>query len=323
MKKALAAMLAALMVLLLAACAGPPAAGQPAEGGAEAAGGHKFGATYMTMNNPYFGAINEAIKGKVTANGDILITLDPALDLEKQISQIDDMIAQGIEVLFLNPVDWKGIEPAIAACREAGVLVVNVDAPVFNEALVDGIVASDNYAAGTLCARDMMSRLSSGGIALLTHPTTKSGEDRIRGFDDLVFTDGGPYTEIGREDALGQLENAMPLMDDMLAAHPDISAVMCLNDPTAQGAVSALKAAGYEPGEVLVYGVDGGPDAKKLVKEGWITATAAQSTMGIGAAAVEMAYKLLDGESVERVVLVDVVLITADNVDEFGTDGWQ
>lgn len=201
--------------------------------------------------------------------------------------------------------------------------VVNVDAPVFDETMVDCVVASDNYAAGRLCAEDMMSRIDSGRIVLLTHPIAKSGKDRISGFDDLVFAKGSPYTEVGRRDSLGQLENAMPIMDDMLATHPDISAVMCLNDPTAQGAVSALKAAGYEPGEVLVYGVDGSPDAKKLVEEGWITATAGQSPVGIGTTAVEMAYKLLNGESVDHLVLVDVVLITADNVAEFGTDGWQ
>jgi len=318
MKKAISIVLASLMALSLAACGSTA----PVTEASASNSGRKFGATYMTMNNPFFGAMNDSIKEKVEANGDILITLDPALDQTKQISQIEDMISQGVEVIFLNPVDWKGVKPALDACKAAGVLVVNVDAPVFDEELVDCIVASDNYAAGKICAEDMMGRIDSGNIAVITHPTAKSGEDRIAGFDDLVFA-GGSYTEAGRQDSLGQLENAMPIMEDLIMANDKIDAVMSLNDPSAQGAISALKAAGFNPGDVLVYGVDGSPDAKKLIEDGWMTATAAQSPKGIGASAVDMAYKLLAGESVDHLVLVDVTLITKENVDQFGTDGWQ
>ncbi|MBQ6981639.1 MAG: substrate-binding domain-containing protein, partial [Synergistaceae bacterium] len=62
--------------------------------------GKKFGATYMTMNNPFFGVMNDAIKAAVEANGDTLLTLDPALDPVKQISQIEDMVAQGVDAIF-------------------------------------------------------------------------------------------------------------------------------------------------------------------------------------------------------------------------------
>lgn len=68
---------------------------------------YKFGATYMTMNNPFFIALNDGIKSVVEANGDSLVALDPALDLNKQISQIEDLIAQKVDAIFLNPVDWK------------------------------------------------------------------------------------------------------------------------------------------------------------------------------------------------------------------------
>ena len=66
-----------------------------------------FGATYMTRNNPYFDVLHEAIKEVVEGNGDILISRDPCQDQEKQNAQILEMIEEGIEVLFLNPVDWR------------------------------------------------------------------------------------------------------------------------------------------------------------------------------------------------------------------------
>nr|MBQ6739493.1 substrate-binding domain-containing protein [Synergistaceae bacterium] len=120
----------------------------------------------------------------------------------------------------------------------------------------------------------------------------------------------------------GQLEIAMPVMENIIQGNPDIAAIMCVNDPTALGALAALRAANATEG-VLIYGVDGAPDAKKAIKAGEITGTAAQSPKNIGIIGVEMAYKILNGEKVEKHVPVPVQLITAENVDEFGLDGWQ
>ena len=86
-----------------------------------------FGATYMTRNNPYFDVLHEAIEEVVEANGDILISRDPSQDQEKQNEQILEMLDEGIKVLFLNPVDWETVEPALKACQEKGVIVINMD----------------------------------------------------------------------------------------------------------------------------------------------------------------------------------------------------
>ena len=283
--------------------------------------GKKFGATYMTMNNPFFGVMNDAIKAAVEANGDTLITLDPALDPVKQISQIEDMVAQGVDAIFLNPVDWQAVAPGLMAAHEAGIPIINVDAAVYDEDYVACIVASDNLAAGLVCAEDMLKRLPKGGEAIiLGHPTTKTGIDRIANFKATI--EKHPEFTIGAEDSSeGQLEIAMPKMENIIQAHPDMAVVMCVNDPTARGVIQALKAADMKG--VLIYGVDGSPDAKKAIKEGDMTGTAAQSPINIGKIGVEMAYKILAGEKVEKHIPVPVQLITIENVDEFGVDGWQ
>ncbi|RDU22300.1 sugar ABC transporter substrate-binding protein [Anaerosacchariphilus polymeriproducens] len=285
-------------------------------------GGKKvFGATYMTMNNPFFVALNDGIKSVVEENGDKLITLDPALDQEKQISQIEDLITQGVDAIFLNPVDWKGIKPALDACKEAGIPVFNVDAPVYDEELVTSIIASDNYDAGVQCAKDMMKKLKSAKITVLEHPTAKSAIDRTQSFIDTI-EGKSEYEIVAKQSSEGQLEQAMPVMENIIQAQPEINVVMALNDPTALGALAALQAAGRDK-DVLLYGVDGSPDAKKMVKDGVLTATAAQSPIGIGTTAAQTAYAFLEGKTVEKNISVPVVLITKDNVDEYGTDGWQ
>lgn len=283
----------------------------------------KFGASYMTMNNPFYGALNDSIRDKIEANGDILITLDPALDQQKQIEQIEDMIEQGIKVLFLTPVDWKEVKPVLEACQKSGVIVVNVDTPVYDGNLVKTVITSDNYSAGILCADDLMNRISSGNIAVITHPDAKSGVDRIAGFDEKVFSGGSDYIEIGRMDSKGQLEISMPLLESLLNERRDIDAVMALNDPSAQGAVAALGVCGFEPGEILIYGIDGSPDVKRLIQDGWVTGTAAQSTLKMGQIAVDAAYKILNSESVPHNISVPIAFISHENVMEFGIEGWQ
>ncbi|MBQ7219509.1 MAG: sugar ABC transporter substrate-binding protein [Synergistaceae bacterium] len=303
---------ALFLVVMLVVCSACVASAQ----------GKKFGATYMTMNNPFFGVMNDAIKAAVEANGDTLITLDPALDAVKQISQIEDMVAQGVDAIFLNPVDWQAVAPGLLAAHEAGIPIINVDAAVYDEDYVACIVASDNLAAGLVCGEDMLKRLPKGGKAvILGHPTTKTGIDRIANFKKVV--EEHPEFTIAIEDSSeGQLEIAMPKMENIIQAVPDMAVVMCVNDPTALGVIQALRAANALEG-VLIYGVDGSPDAKKMIKDGMMTGTAAQSPINIGKIGVEMAYKILAGEKVEKHVPVPVTLITAENVDEFGVENWQ
>ena len=231
------------------------------------------------------------------------------------------MVAQGVDAIFLNPVDWQAVAPGLLAAHEAGIPIINVDAAVYDEDYVACIVASDNLAAGLVCAEDMLKRLPNGGKAIiLGHPTTKTGIDRIANFKKTI--EAHPEFTIAQEDSSeGQLEIAMPKMENIIQAVPDMAVVMCVNDPTALGTIQALRAANMKG--VLVYGVDGSPDAKKMIKEGLMTGTAAQSPINIGKIGVEMAYKILAGEKVEKHVPVPVQLITAENVDSFGVDSWQ
>lgn len=280
-----------------------------------------FGATYMTMNNPFFVKLNDGIKGIVEAKGDKLIAFDPALDQAKQIAQIEDMIAQGVDAIFLNPVDWKGIRPALDAAKKAGIPIINVDAPVFDTDLVSCIVTSDNYNAGVLVANDVQKRLKAAKIVLLEHPTAKSAIDRTQSFVDTM-KGKDQYRIVARQSSMGQIEQAMSVMENIIQTQPSIDVVMGLNDPTAMGALAALEAAGRLR-NVLIYGVDGSPDAKKMIAAGRITATAAQSPIGIGREAAKSAYTLLSGGAVPTTILVPITLIDKTNVAKYGTDDWQ
>lgn len=314
MKKIYAVLLIiSLVVLLIVGC--EEEAVEPAKSN------YKFGATYMTLNNPFFVALNNGIKDVVEANGDTLIALDPALDSNKQVSQIEDLISLGVDAVFVNPADWKGIRPALEKAQEAGIPIINVDSPVYDVELVASIVASDNYNAGVICAKDMMSKLDFAKIVILEHPTAKSSIDRTQGFIDTI--EGmDQYEIVAQQSSEGQLEQAMPVMENIIQVKPEIDVVMALNDPTAMGALAALQAAGREEG-VLIYGVDGAPEAKQMIQDGKMTATAAQSPITIGTTAAQVAYELLAGKEVEEEIFVDIILIDENNVIDYGTTDWQ
>lgn len=282
---------------------------------------HKFGASFMTMNNPFFEVINNSIKTTVEANGDILITRNPALDSDRQIEQINDLIDEGIEALFVAPVDYEKIIPVIKKAKEKGIIIIFVDTESYEDDIADGIVVSDNYLAGKLCADYMMKNSSAARIVICEHPRTKSSNDRVNGFMDAI-SEHDKYQIVGSVNSEGQLELAMPAMKEVIEKKIEFDTVFSINDLSALGTMAALKDAGMLS-KVSVLGVDGSPEAKAMIKEGLMTATSAQYPSKIGENAINQLYSILNGQEYEKKILVPVQLITSDNVDEYGTANWQ
>ena len=256
---------------------------------------HKvFGVSYMTMNNPFYKIINNEILKVVEKNNDTLITLDPELDVDKQNEQIYKFIDQKVDGIFINPIDFEQIEPALQAAKRANIPVIIIDAPVSDESLVNCTIVSDNYDAGVQCAKDMMERLDSANIVLLKHTTAKSAKERIEGFLSVI-DNNERYKVINEAECDGQLEIAMPKMQEIIEETPDIDVVMALNDPSALGALAALEK--NNKNDVMVYGIDGTPEIKALIgRNQMIVGTVAQSPIKMGQIAVENMYNILNGK---------------------------
>ena len=280
-----------------------------------------FGYTCMTMNNPFFQVLEESIRKEVEKRGDKLITMDPAMDVSLQINQIEDMITQGIDAIFLNPVDWEGIRPALEMLKEADIPIINFDTEVKDFDYVTAYVGSDNKNAGKVVGEDLVKRFPNGGkIAILDSPTMNSINDRVAGFLEAI--EGKNFEIVAQQDAKGDLQTALNKTEDILRAHPDIMAIMGGNDPTALGALAAVKAANLK--DIVIYGVDGSPDAKKeIASGGQLVGTGAQSPIQIGVKSAEVAYKVMNDEKFEKRTPVETFLINKDNVDQYGVDGWQ
>ncbi|MBQ9495938.1 MAG: substrate-binding domain-containing protein, partial [Selenomonadaceae bacterium] len=122
-------------------------------------------------------------------------------------------------------------------------------------------------------------------------------------------------------ECLGQLEVAMPAMEKMIRAHPEINIVMALNDPAAMGALAALQ--NINRRDVKVYGVDGVPETKEMIFSRRMTATAGQSPRQIGRLAADQAYKILAGEPVEKIIKLPTKLLSAENISAADLESWD
>lgn len=113
----------------------------------------------MTMNNEFYPVVNEQIANYINNRQDFLYNRDPALSVSRQIEEIHSFIAKKVNVILLNPVDNKSIKlnRAINEVHKARIKIVVVDSPIANKN-VDCIIASDNYKAGILCARELLKK---------------------------------------------------------------------------------------------------------------------------------------------------------------------
>ena len=281
--------------------------------------GNKIGYTCMDGTNPFFVTLEASIREVVEAHGDQLISLDPQNSNEKQISQIEDLISQGIVAMFVNPVDRDGIIAGLDKLKEAGIPMFGFDTEVADMSYLVSYAGSDNKNAGYVCGLDLVAKCPDGGnIIVLDSPTMQSVVDRTDGFLEAI--EGKGFTVVSQIDCMGNQEQGNLNGTDALTAHPDAVAIFGGNDPTALGAYAAAEAAGSK---ALIYGVDGSPDIKALIAEGKVTGTGAQSPMSIGKTIAEVYYKVEAGETVEARYPIATFMINADNVAEFGTDGWQ
>lgn len=285
---------------------------------------YKFGYTCMDGTNPFFVTIQDKMKELITAKGDELVTTDPGNDVTKQISQVEDMLSQNLDGLFMNPVDAQGIIPALDQAKAANVPMVGFDTQVGDMSYLVSYTGSNNYNAGKVVGEDLVKKCPKGGkIIVLDSPTMQSVVDRTNGFLDAIKDHG--FEIVAQQDAKGNLQVAMGIAEDLLQAHSDVVAIFGGNDPTALGALAAANAAGIKKGKCFIYGIDGSPDIKKELASGTslIEGTGAQSPVAIAEKAVEIMYNHVEGKAVDKEYPVDTFLITADNVKDYGTDGWQ
>ncbi len=280
-----------------------------------------FGVTYMTMNNPFYSVIQNELVKSIQNKGDSLVLRDPMLDPQKQAQQIEEFIEMKVDGIFINPVNSIQIADSLEKATNQGIPVIVIDCPIDSSSDIVSAVYSNNYQVGVLWAQDLHQKYEGGNVALIKHSSTISGQDRIQGFKDTI-AQFDQFKIVNEAESEGQTEIAMPVVLDLLAQTPDIDFIMCLNDPSAMGAIAALEYANRD--DIRVYGVDGTPDFKEqLMRDSVAEATVMQSPYTMARYASENMYAFLEGLEVNSTMIIPVELLDRSNIQKQNLREWQ
>ncbi|MBR2484609.1 MAG: substrate-binding domain-containing protein [Oscillospiraceae bacterium] len=273
-------------------------------------GNGTIGLSVSTQNNPFFVTLVEGAKEAADAAGVQLTVADAGDDAAKQTSDIEDLIASGISVLIVNPVDSDAVTGAVEAAKAKGVKVIAVDRAV-NGVEIDCQIASDNVLGAELATQYIVDVLGEGAVVAELEGVTGASAaiDRSQGFHNIADS---KLKVVASQTANFARTEGMSVMENMLQANPDIQGVFAANDEMALGAMEAISGAGKN---VMVVGFDATDDAIASIKAGQMAATIAQQPALIGSTSVEYAQKLIAGESIPTSVPVEVTLITKDNAN--------
>lgn len=283
--------------------------------GGSAAGGDKVSILISTLNNPFFVDLRDGAQQEAKKLGINLQVSDAQNDSTTQQNQAQNAQSQGAKAVIINPVDSDAAAPAVASLLGAKVPVVSVDRSVTGED-VNAHIASDNVAGGAQAARELAKGLGGKGkvIILQGTPGAASTRDRGKGFKDEIKKYPG-IKVVAEQTANFDRAEALNVTSNLMQSNPDAVGLYAENDEMALGAVQAL---GSKAGkDVKVFGFDGTDDGLKAVKKGTMLGTIAQQPKVLGKKAVDAAYKLIKGQSVEKKQAIAVKTVAKENAAEF------
>lgn len=215
----------------------------------------KIGISMKTLDAPYFAAQEVAAKKRAEELGCTVISTDAGNDLNKQVADVEDMVAQGAQAIIINVRDSQGLVPAINAAADAGVKVIAIDSSVDPAAKIVTLVQSSNTGNGMLVGRWVADATKGKGlkIALLSGDQgNEVGMERrlgvIQGLTEGQLVNGGSagFQIVAQGWGGWGNEGGLNAMEDILTAHPDVNVVLGENDSMLLGAINALKAAGKD-----------------------------------------------------------------------------
>jgi ribose transport system substrate-binding protein len=249
---------------------------------------------------------------------DLIFTNGGDTDTTKQVADLEDLYAQGIQGLILFPGDSIVVaEPVKNIYNPQNIPVVITDIGLQSGSW-DTFIITDNYAGGESAADYMAKNIPAGGkVITFDHaPGNDNAQNRQRGFEDKAKALG---LDVQPEKFLKlSLEEGRKLMEDTLVAIPDIKGVFFFNQVVAQGAAAALDAAGRTDVKLVSFDLD--PVSYQAVKDGKILALVVQDPFKMGYEGVNaMVTKLQGGTPVARMD-IPTRLLTKDNATEFASD---
>lgn len=295
---------------------------------ATTASAETIGVSMALFDDNFLTVLRNGMTDYAKTQKDVTLQIEDAQnDVGKQLSQVQNFVASGVDAIIVNPVDTDATVALSQAADAAGIPLIYVNRmPVNVDQLPEkqAFVASDEKESGTLETKEVCRLLKEAGkkeakaVVMMGELSNQAARMRTQDIKDVIATPDCSFIKIVEEQTANwSRTQGADLMTNWLSAGVQFDAVIANNDEMAIGAIQSLKAAGKDMKSVIVSGVDATQDALAAMAAGDLDVTVFQNAAGQGKGAVDAALKIARGEKVEKKVYVPFELVTPANLKDY------
>ncbi|MDM4763056.1 ABC transporter substrate-binding protein [Galbitalea sp. SE-J8] len=261
-------------------------------------------------DNPFRIAETQSIEDEAAKQGvKKFIKTNAQSTLSKQVSDIQDLIAQGADVLIVAPLNSDGLEPALKAARDKDIPVITVDRKLNATACTDYVsfLGSDFIEQGKRAADQLIAGTGGSGKVAILLGASGNGvtTDRTKGFVDEVQAQAPGIEIVAQQTGEFARDKGQSVTEQLLQANPGITAIYAENDEMGLGAQAAIIAAGKEPGtDIQIYSVDGTRNAVEQIAAGAYNGVI-ESNPRFGPLAFATLTSFLAGDAVGQDIVIE------------------
>jgi ribose transport system substrate-binding protein len=318
----------ALVMGTFAACGNTPPTSESGNGAATPAADAsqlKIGLSMQTMGSPYFVAQSNAFSASCAEQGIEVIAVDAGGDMSKQQADVEDLVAQGCNVIVINPADAQGAVATVNSVTAQGIPVFIMDNSVDASAQYVSMIQSNNLAIGTLVGEWIAGQFGNNEIRigmLSGNEGNLLGVDRrigvVKGIvEKQLATSNTTNFKIVTQGWGGwNQEDGLAAAESMLTAAPDLNVIVAENDSMGLGAAIALKNIGRT--DVVVCGIDGQKEALALIPTGEYGASGLNDPVGVANLTLDTILRYMGGDTnVPKLISPDPAVVTSANINQY------
>ena len=292
------------------------------------ASAEKIGVSMALFDDNFLTVLRNGIQKYADDNGHTVQIEDAQNDVAKQLDQINNFIASGVDAIIVNPVDTSATQAMSDAAAAGNIPLVYVNRqPINLDTLPDNqaFVASNEVDSGTLETKEICKLFKDAGkteanvYVIMGELSNQAAVQRTQDIHDVIDGPdcGVKINIIDKQTSNWRRDEAQNLMTNWLSTGTAFDGVIANNDESAIGAIQALKAGGVAMDAVVVGGVDATQDALAAMQAGELDVTVFQNAAAQGSGSVDAAVKLAKGEAVEKAVWVPFELVTPANINDY------
>ena len=284
----------------------------------------RVGVSMTSFDNPFLTILLNGIRAEGAKHPDLeLVVEDAQLDVAKQLNQVQNMVANGVDAIVVNPVDGAATPAMTKLAVEAGIPLVYVNHPPAEHAAMPAgtsFVGSNEIDSGTMQTKAVCEMLGGKGkvLVLMGPLENEASIIRTKDIEDVIATEPCTGMEIiDKQVGNWNRTQGADLTTNWLTSGVEFDAIISNNDEMAIGAIQALKGAGVDMDKVVVAGIDATPDGLAAMEAGDLDVTVFQNATKQGEVALATALSMAAGEKAEGNIWIPFEPVTAANMQDY------